>query len=467
MDGPAFIPVLDQVLDHLQQNEPAALGRLFEWLRIPSISTQDSHAADCQRAAEWFRNELIGLGFSAEVRQTAGRPVVVGHSGEAGSDAPRVLYYGHYDVQPADPEELWTTPAFSPVLIEGPRGKRIVARGAVDDKGQAMMWLEAFRSWRAVAGNLPVQVTVLLEGEEETGSPSLDAFLAANAGDLRADVAVISDGNMWDFETPSITTRLRGTTYLQLALRTATCDLHSGLFGGSARNALQAMVEFLAGMHDADGRVTLPGFYDDVPSLSPDTARQWDAIGFDEQAMLRNFGLSTPAGERGFSGLERLWSRPTLELHGVWGGYMADGRKTVIPAEAHAKISFRIVPGQSPSNAMAALQRYVDTHTPADSRIEITSLGEEGGIEIPTDSRWMQAVQAALAAEYGKPALLGGCGGSLPVVGSLKRLLGMDTLLFSFGLDDDQVHSPNEKFELACYRHGARAHARLLAELSK
>jgi acetylornithine deacetylase/succinyl-diaminopimelate desuccinylase-like protein len=226
-------------------------------------------------------------------------------------------------------------------------------------------------------------------------------------------------------------------------------------------------VEFLAGLHDADGRITLPGFYDDVPPLPPALAAQWEAIGFDEAAMLGQFGLATPAGERGRSGLERLWSRPTLEIHGVWGGYMAEGRKTVIPAEAHAKISFRIVPGQSPQKAVAALRRYIEANTPADARIELKSLGEEGGIEIPTDNKWMRAVQAALAAEYGRPALLGGCGGSLPVVGSLKRLLGIDTLLFSFGLDDDQVHSPNEKFELACYRHGARAHARLLAELAR
>jgi acetylornithine deacetylase/succinyl-diaminopimelate desuccinylase-like protein len=465
MDLPVSAALLERVLSDLDANEPAAIGRLFDWLRIPSISTQDSHAPDCQRAAEWFRDQLRGLGFTADVHQTAGRPVVIGHSTEAGLDAPTILYYGHYDVQPADPLALWTSPPFEPQLVDGPRGKRIVARGAVDDKGQAMMWLEAFRSWRAIAGRLPVRVTVLLEGEEETGSPSLDPFLKENAAALKADVAVISDGNMWDFETPSITTRLRGTTYLQLKLRTAKCDLHSGLFGGSARNALQAMVEFLAGLHDQDGRITLPGFYDDVSALPEAVARQWAAIGFDEGAMLHQFGLATPAGERGFSALERLWSRPTLEIHGVWGGYMEKGRKTVIPAEANAKISFRIVPGQDPAKAVAALHRHIALHTPADATVEVTPLGEEGGIEIPTGSRWMEAVQAALAAEYGKPPLLGGCGGSLPVVGSLKRLWGIDTLLFSFGLDDDQVHSPNEKFELACFRHGARAHARLLAEL--
>ena len=457
--------LLTSALGILDRDQEAALERLFEILSIPSISTQTNHREDCQRAAEWFVAQLQDLGFTASVRQTAGRPIVIGHSTEAGSDAPRMLYYGHYDVQPADPEALWKTPAFAPVLIDGPHGKRIVGRGAVDNKGQVVMWMEAFRAWRAAAGKLPVQVTVMLEGEEETGSPSLNDFLIANAPELAADVAIISDGNMWDINSPSITTRLRGTTYMQLALRTATSDLHSGLFGGSARNALQAMVELLSKLHDANGRVALPGFYDDVPAIPPKLARQWADVGFDEAAFLGQFGLSTPAGEQGFSGLERLWARPTAEIHGIWGGYTEDGRKTVIPAEAHAKLSFRIVPGQDPERAVMSMRRFLEENRPANSTVELTLLELEGGIEIPTDSQWMAAVQRALQAEYGKPPLLGGCGGSLPVVGSLKRLLGINSLLFSFGLDDDQVHGPNEKFELTCFRHGARSHLRLLAEL--
>jgi acetylornithine deacetylase/succinyl-diaminopimelate desuccinylase-like protein len=459
--------LLPRILANLAAEEAPAIARLFEILRIPSISTQDVHAADCQTAAAWFADHLTELGFHAEIRQTAGRPVVLAKSAEADANAPHLLYYGHYDVQPADPETLWHSPPFSPTLVDGPHGKRIVARGAVDDKGQVMMWLEAFRAWRAIAGRLPVRITVLLEGEEETGSPSLNPFLESAKHELQADIAVISDGNMWDIKTPSITTRLRGTTYMQLAVRTAKADLHSGLFGGSARNALHALVDLLAKLHDADGRIAIPGFYDDVPPLPPALEAQWAAIGFDEAAVLASFGLSHPAGERGVSGLERLWSRPTAEVHGIWGGYTQPGRKTVIPAEAHAKLSFRIVPGQEPEHAVACFRQFLDANRPLDSQITLTILGIEGGIEIPTESRWMTAVQTALAAEFGKPALLGGCGGSLPVVGSLKRLLGMDTLLFSFGLDDDQVHSPNEKFELTCFRHGARTHARFLAELAQ
>lgn len=459
---------IEDVLTHLAQNEAAALDRLFAFLRIPSISTVDDYAGDCQKAAEWLAGEFESLGFEAEVRQTTGRPILVAHSNEAGPDAPHVLYYGHYDVQPADPEELWISPAFEPVLIDGPSGKRIVARGAADDKGQVMMWVEAFRSWRAVAGKLPIRITVLCEGEEETGSPSLKPFLEKYVDELKkAEVAVISDGNMWDIDTPSITTRLRGTVYTQIKLKTANADLHSGLFGGVARNALNALTNLLGSIHDEHGRVRLPGFYDDVPELPPELAAQWASLNFDEAALLKSFGLATPAGENDRPPLERLWSRPTADIHGIWGGYTGEGRKTVIPAEANAKISFRVVPGQDPQRVVQCFRRFLVANCPPDAKVTLDVLGAEPGIEIPSDTRWMRAVQKALGEEYDKPAILGGCGGSLPMVGALKSILGMDALLFSFGLDDDQVHSPNEKFELRCYRQGARAHARLVAQLAQ
>jgi acetylornithine deacetylase/succinyl-diaminopimelate desuccinylase-like protein len=253
--------------------------------------------------------------------------------------------------------------------------------------------------------------------------------------------------------------------YTQITLRTARCDLHSGLFGGVARNALNALTQLLGGLHDDQGRVQLPGFYDDVPELPPALAEQWGALNFDEAALLASFGLKTPAGEADRTGLERLWSRPTADIHGIWGGYMGEGRKTVIPAQAEAKISFRVVPGQDPQRVVGTFRRFLDEHCPPDATITLDILGAEPGIEIPSDTPWMRAVQQALGAEYGRSAILGGCGGSLPMVGSLKAILGVDALLFSFGLDDDQVHSPDEKFELRCFRHGARAHARLLAAL--
>ncbi len=461
-------PSPDALLARIDADLDASRARLFDWLRIPSISAQPQHAPDCRRAAEWLRDQLAGLGFRAEIRPTAGHPCVVAHHDGPGTpgSAPHLLYYGHYDVQPADPLELWSSPPFEPALVEGPHGKRIRARGAVDDKGQVMTWLEAFRAHHALTGTLPARVTVLVEGEEEIGSPNLDPFLEQHRADLRADVAVISDTGMWDIGTPAVTTRLRGLVYVQVDLRAASRDLHSGLFGGSALNPITLLARLLGELKDADsGRIQLPGFYDGVAELTPEQRREWEALGFDEAAFLGGVGLSVPAGERGRAPLERLWARPTADVNGIWGGYTGPGSKTVIPAEAHAKLSFRLVPGQDPQCVLAGLRAFLDARLPADAKAELQVFGASPGIEIPAGSRWVRAARAALAAEYGRPAVLMGSGGSIPVVESMRRILGLDSLLMGFGLDDDQVHSPDEKFELRCLHHGIRSHARLLATL--
>ena len=460
------------ILAHLDQQAPAAEVRLIDWLRIPSISAQPAHAGDCLRAADWLRDQLQGMGFTASVRPTAGHPVVVGHhpgpgGGAGGGDAaPHLLFYGHYDVQPADPLPLWTSPPCEPVVVQGRHGPRLVARGAVDDKGQTAMWLDALRAWHAVAGGPPCRVTVLVEGEEEVGSPSLDAFLAANRAELAADVAIISDTNMWDIDTPAITTRLRGMVYAQIDLRAARRDLHSGLYGGSARNPINLLARILGELQDAEGRIRIPGFYDGIAEISAAQRAEWEALGFDEAAFLGEIGLSIPAGERGRAPLERLWARPTADLNGIWGGYMGEGSKTVIAAEAHAKLSCRLVPGQDPQAVAEGIRRFVAERLPADCTAEVQVFSSTPGIEVPADSPWVQAARRALSAEYGRPAVLMGSGGSIPVVESLKRLLGLDSLLVGFGLNDDQVHSPDEKFELRCLHKGARSHARLLAELA-
>jgi acetylornithine deacetylase/succinyl-diaminopimelate desuccinylase-like protein len=460
----------DRALAALDADRDGARARWFEVLRIPSVSAQPDHAADCRRAAEWFAAQLAGIGFAAEVRPTKGHPVVLAHragaGGAAARGAPHLLYYGHYDVQPADPLELWTSPPFEPVLVDGPHGKRVVARGAVDDKGQTMMWLEAFRAWHK-AGGLPVAATVLIEGEEEISSVNLDPFIEANRDALRADVAVISDTGMWDIDTPAITTGLRGILYVQLDLKAASRDLHSGMYGGSALNPCNAIVAILGGLKDAEGRIQIPGFYDGVRELSAARKREWESLGFDEAAFLAAIGLSVPAGEAGRSALERLWARPTADINGIWGGYTGAGSKTVIASEAHAKVSFRLVPGQDPQAVLAGFRAFVEARKPKDATVGVQVFGASPGIEVSSDSRWVRAAQAALAAEYGKPAVLMGCGGSVPVVESMRRLLGLDTLLMGFGLEDDQVHSPNEKFELRCFEKGARSHARLLAELAR
>ncbi|HUA77296.1 MAG TPA: M20/M25/M40 family metallo-hydrolase, partial [Acetobacteraceae bacterium] len=377
-----------------------------------------------------------------------------------------VLFYGHYDVQPADPRALWNSDPFDPQLVDGPRGKKIVARGAVDDKGQVMTFLAAFRAWHEIAGTLPVRATVLIEGEEEIGSPNLEPFLAAEREKLAADIAVITDTGMWNIDTPALTTRLRGLAYTEITLKGPNRDLHSGMYGGAALNPINALTRILGDLHDEAGRVKIPGFYDDVRPLDPATARQWAELDFDEQAFLRGIGLSHPSGERNFSLLERLWARPCADLNGIWGGYSGPGSKTVIPSEASAKLSFRLVPGQDPEKIIAGLRRFLAERAPEDAAIEVKTYSSGRAIEVGLESPYVNAARAALADEYGKAPVMMGCGGSVPVVESLSRALGMDSLLMGFGLEDDQVHSPNEKFELRCLHKGARSHARLLAALA-
>ena len=455
------------VLDTIEQSLDAARERWFDFLRIPSVSAQPGHAADCQRAAAWLRGQLAELGFDAAVHETPGHPVVLAHHAGPGPSAPHVLFYGHYDVQPAEPFDLWSAAPFDPKLADGPHGPRVVARGAVDDKGQVMLWLEALRAWHATQGTMPVRVTVLVEGEEEVGSLNLESFLTANRQALAADIAVISDTAMWNIDTPALTTRLRGIAYLQLNLKAANRDLHSGQFGGSARNPINTLTHILGGLHDADGRVQLPGFYDGVQDIPPALADEWAGLGFDEAEFLGSIGLAHPAGERGRPALERLWGRPTADINGIWGGYQGPGSKTVIAAETGAKVSFRLVPGQDPAKIVAAFKTFVSERLPPDVAATIDELGAAPGVAIPAGSRWVKTAQQALADEYGRPPVLIGSGGSIPVVESLHRLLGIDSLLMGFGLDDDQVHSPNEKFEWMCFRHGIRAHARLLGAFAQ
>jgi acetylornithine deacetylase/succinyl-diaminopimelate desuccinylase-like protein len=455
------------VLDRIAVSEAEIRTRYFDLLRIPSVSAQPDHAADCRRAAEWLVAELTAIGFAASVRQTKGHPAVVAHHPGPGEAAPHLLYYGHYDVQPAEPFELWTSPPFEPTVTDGPNGPRVVARGAVDDKGQVMTWLAALRAWHEVAGGPPARITALIEGEEEVGSPNLDAFLEENAAELRgAQAVIVSDTNMWDPATPALTTRLRGMAYAQIDVYAASRDLHSGLYGGEALNPLNLLSRILGDLHDAEGRITLPGFYDGVPEVDPAQAEAWKALNFDEAAFLSGVGLSVPGGERGRLPLERIWARPTCDVNGIWGGYTGPGAKTVIPAEAHAKLSFRLVGTQNPNGVLDSLDRFVQARLPADARAEIHRFGAAPPVTVSESSREVAAARQALAAEFGREAVLIGSGGSIPVVESFRRILGLDSVLIGFGLDDDQVHSPNEKFDWACLIHGARSHARLLAELA-
>ena len=458
---------MHKILDSIDATQPAALDRLFAFLRIPSISAQPAHRQDCLRASAWARDLLAEMGFSARLSETSGLPGVVATNHAAGPHAPHVLFYGHYDVQPADPRELWQSGPFDPQLMDSPRGKKIVARGAVDDKGQVISFLEACRAHIAINGKLPVRLTVLLEGEEENGSPSLAELLAKERETLAAaDFVYVADTNMWDPATPAITASLRGLAAVELRIHGPSRDLHSGFFGGLALNPIQVLVNILGQLKDSQGRITIPGFFDGITPLTKAQEKAWAALGFDTAGFLGGVGLTTPAGEAGQIPLAQIWARPTAEINGIYGGYQGDGSKTVIPAHATAKLTFRLVAGQDPGKILDAFEAFVTTRLPPDARAEFTRGGAAPGYGLNPSATFLRAAQAAMAEEFGKPAALVGCGASIPVVEAFKTQLGLDTLLAGFGLDDDCVHSPNEKFDLACFHRGTRAHARLLAALA-
>jgi acetylornithine deacetylase/succinyl-diaminopimelate desuccinylase-like protein len=458
---------MEQILKHIDDHLDASLQRLFSLLRIPSISTQPAHAGDCRKAAEWARDTLTQMGFAARLAETSGLPGVIATHHGAGPDAPHVLFYGHYDVQPADPLALWESDPFDPQLVEGPRGKRIVGRGAVDDKGQVVSFLEACRAHLAVNGKLPVRLTILLEGEEECGSPSLGELLTREKEALAADFVLVADTNMWNFETPAITTSLRGLAAIEVTVEAAARDLHSGLYGGLALNPINALTRVLGDLQDDQGKIRIPGFYDGVAPVPEAVRTSWDALGFDAASFLGEVGLHHPAGEHGQSPLAQLWARPTADINGIYGGYQGDGTKTVIPAEATAKLTFRLVPGQDPAKILDNFERFVTERLPPDAKAEFKRLGAAPGFAMDLGAPFMAAAREALAAEFGKATALIGCGGSIPVVAAFKTHLGQETLLAGFGLDDDRIHSPNEKFELACFHRGTRAHARLLAAFGR
>ena len=455
---------IDDVLSAIDSGQKTALDRLLAFLSIPSISAIPAHFPDCERAADWLVTELSGLGFEASKRPTAGRPMVVGRIAAARREAPSVLFYGHYDVQPVDPLNLWRNPPFEPRLEAGPHSEEIVARGASDDKGQLMTFLEACRAFRQF-GAPPCHITVLFEGEEETGSPSLPAFLAENAKELKADVALVCDTGMWDRSTPAITIALRGIAAEEVILTGANRDLHSGLYGGLAVNPIHVLSKILSELHDDAGAVAIPGFYDGVEEIPQELADQWHELNFDGGAFLREVGLTTPAGERDRSPLEILWSRPTCEVNGIVGGYTGEGTKTVLPAKASAKITFRLVGKQNPERILEAFRAFVTSRLPPDVKAEFLGHGGSPAISLPIKNQVLRIARRALETEWEKPAALVGSGGSIPIVGSFKRELNLDSLLVGFALDDDRIHSPNEKYDRTSFHKGARSWARILAAI--
>ncbi|ARE38525.1 Acetylornithine deacetylase/Succinyl-diaminopimelate desuccinylase and related deacylase [Rhodovulum sp. P5] len=454
---------LDPVLSRIDADLPQALDRLMALLRIPSISTDPMHAADCAKAADWLAEDLRAIGFDAAPHVTPGHPMVVGKGGDTG---PNLLFYGHYDVQPVDPLDLWDRDPFDPALEDTPAGKVIRARGASDDKGQLMTVVEACRAWKAVNGTLPARITMFFEGEEESGSPSLVPFLKDNAGMLTSDIALICDTGLFDAKTPAIVTMLRGLLGEEVTITGPDLDLHSGMYGGAAMNPIRALAGIIAALHDDTGRITVPGFYDGVPELPKAVAAQWQGLGFDAGEFLGAVGLSTPAGEQDRSALEMIWSRPTCEVNGITGGYTGAGFKTVLPSKASAKISFRLVGQQDPLKIREAFRAMVREMLPPDCTAEFADHGASPAAQMAIGDPAFEKARQALSDEWPNPAAYVGCGGSIPVAGYFKEVLGMDSMLIGFGRDNDAIHSPNEKYDVESFHKGIRSWARILAALA-
>ncbi len=456
---------LDAVLDRIDKDIDQSVERLFALLRIASVSTDPAFKDQCRIAAEHVAADLKSIGFEATVRPTAGHPVVVGKSN--GVAGPRVLFYGHYDVQPVDPLNLWKTPPFEPRIETLPDGRKIiVARGACDDKGQAMTFIEACRAFKAVTGKLPLPITMMIEGEEECGSKNLFGFVRDNAAEFKLDLALVCDTAMWDQKTPAVTTSLRGLVYEDVKITCADRDLHSGVFGGAAQNPLRLLSQILGKMWDDKGRVTIPGFYQGVKDLPADIKADLKGLDLTAEKFLGPIGLKKPAGEQDRMLIEQITTRPTAEINGIIGGYTGEGAKTVIPGEASAKVSFRLVGEQNPENIRDAFRTFVRTRLPADCKVEFGNFGLAPPIQLSFDNPALTKARTVLGEEWGHKAVAVGAGGSIPIVADFKNVLGMDSLLVGFALDDDRVHSPNEKFDLKCYHKGIRSWARILDALS-
>jgi len=456
---------LEAVLDRIDQDIDQSVARLFALLRIASISTDPAHKDQCRAAAEHVAADLKSIGFEATVRPTAGHPVVVGKSN--GATGPRVLFYGHYDVQPVDPLNLWKTPPFEPRIETLADGRKIiVARGACDDKGQAMTFIEACRAFKVVTGTLPLPITMMIEGEEECGSKNLFSFVRDNAAEFKLDLALICDTAMWDQKTPAVTTSLRGLVYEDVKIICADRDLHSGVFGGAAQNPLRLLAEILGAMWDDQGRITIPGFYDGVKDLPSDIKADLKALDLTAEKFLGPIGLKNPAGEKDRLVIEQVTTRPTAEINGMIGGYTGEGAKTVIPGEASAKVSFRLVGEQSPEKIRDAFRDFVRVRLPGDCKVEFGNFALAPPIQLSFDNPALTKARGVLAEEWGHKAVAVGAGGSIPIVADFKDVLGMDSLLVGFALDDDRVHSPNEKFDLKCFHKGIRSWARILHALA-
>lgn len=453
--------LLEKIDQYLAANSDRFVDELKALLRIPSVSADSRHKGDVRRAAEFVLSQIGSCGLTAELVETAGHPIVYGEwLGAKG--APTVLIYGHYDVQPPDPLDKWITPPFEPILRDG----CLFARGATDDKGQVFTHLKSIEAWMKTTGALPVNVKLVIEGEEEVGSNNLDKFLETRKSRLAADVAVISDTSQFAPDLPAITYGLRGIVACEVTVRGPNQDVHSGVFGGSIANPVNALAKLVAGLHDGEGRVQVPGFYDDIPPISAEERKRFAALPFDERRFLKELGVDAIWGEAGFTTLERRWARPTCDVNGITGGYQGEGPKTIIPASATAKITCRLVPNQDPERIAAGLEKRLQELCPSGVKLEFRTWHGCPGFVFDPTSRYIAAAKKAIATAFSVEPVMIREGGSIPVVASFKSLLGLDTLLLGWGQNTDNLHGPNEHFHLADFQRGTRASAHLWHELS-
>jgi acetylornithine deacetylase/succinyl-diaminopimelate desuccinylase-like protein len=453
-----------QTIDrHLQQSQPKHLESLKQLLRIPSVSADPAAAEAVRKGATSVLDTLASSGLKAELIETGGPPLVYAET-PAVPGKPVALVYGHYDVQPPDPLDLWLTPPFEPTERDG----NLYARGATDDKGQVLTHVHGLAAWLATGQDLPLQVKFLIEGEEEVGSEQLEKYLSQPGAvdKLACDVVVISDSSQYAQGQPAITYGLRGIAYFELHLEGPRADLHSGSFGGAVNNPAIALSKLLASMVDSAGRIQLPRFYDSVRPLEDSERRMWQQLGFSDEAFARQLGVGALVGEEGYSTLERRWARPTFDVHGLTSGYQGEGGKTIIPAKASAKLSFRLVPDQDPAEVARQLKEFVEQHAPAGVQARVVDLHGGSGVVVDPHSLFIAAAQEAITTAFGKPAVLIREGGSIPIVAQMVEKLKSDVLLLGWGLDDDGAHSPNEKFCIADYYRGIRASAHLWAALA-
>jgi len=449
---------------YLEENQPRFMGELTEFLRIPSISALPEHAVDVSRAAEWVARRLAATGIEhVQVLATGGHPVVYGDWLHA-PNKPTALVYGHFDVQPADPLEEWERPPFEPLVRDG----RIYARGASDNKGNLLVPVLAVEALLRTRGSLPVNVKFFFEGQEEIGSPQLPVFIAQHQELLACDMVLNADVSQWSEEQPALLVGLRGACAVQIDVRGPSSDLHSGIYGGAVQNPLHALVEILASMRSPDGRIIVEGFYEDVLPLSEEECAEIAAVPLDEAEYKRELGVEALHGEPGYTTLERSWARPTLEANGIWGGFQGAGTKTVIPREAHAKLSCRLVPHQEPEKIVGLLADHVRRHTPTGVRVEVQRLSVTARpYLVPADHWGNQVANAVLEELYGVQPLRIRMGGSVPICGLFRDVLGVYTIGFGFALEDERFHAPNEFYRVSSFRRGQLAYGMMLDKLAE